>query len=350
MKSHLIYLFLGAQQINSDPATPPSLKYFESTTTTPEGATYVLHLDKARRMFSPDSELQSISGTYDASTSALTEGADWAGNFWTQNSYGFGFAAASFLPNAVTSWLQTSYLWWYNNAGDGSQRYGGLNDVPAGMLCDNGSPNLCNFMQCAAGREAILRKQRFEGEHFSDHNNLHDTAALGHDFIIEGTLAGTIMQAEMLLATRNVTGAKNFFLPIMRQTSDFLEVSERAPYEIAILKFLRCGITFDLCRGRPPKPPFSAALVFPLRSADRHISLATLGSQWTFLRSLRSLAALHPLLNQPTQFVFTPSSLGSDSARAGFICSYAWGRRFVFCWRRCESTRSCVRRPGLTCR
>ena len=31
--------------------------------------------------------------------------------------------------------------------GDGGQTYGGLTDVPDGMLCDNGNPSGCNFMQ-----------------------------------------------------------------------------------------------------------------------------------------------------------------------------------------------------------
>ena len=45
------------------------------------------------------------------------------------------------------------------------------------------------------------------------------------------------------------------------QSVDLVEVSERS-------EVFEVWIYLELCLGRPPKPPFSAALVFPLRSAD----------------------------------------------------------------------------------
>ena len=190
-------------------------------------ASYLSLLDQARRMLSPaDAELQAISGVYDEGSSALVEGAQWSGNIWTQNTYGFGFASTAFLPDPMLTWLQTSFLWWFDHMGDGAQGYGGFNDVPSGMLCDNGSPGGCNYMQCGPGRNAPL----VEREHVSKRaasvqeqkGRVGDTAALGHDFIIEGTLAGTLMQAELLLATRNVSGAA-VYLPLFKRTADFLE-------------------------------------------------------------------------------------------------------------------------------
>jgi hypothetical protein len=198
---------------------------------------YLELLDTARRMLSPaDARFQTITGVLDASQNALTEGSQWSGNLWTQNTYGLGLAGAPFLSPAQQRWLQTSYLWWFDHRGDGGQFYGGLPDVPDGMLCDNGSPTGCNYMQCGPGRNAVLvpragrdslnaslrHAERKEDQ--SEANNasskqrgghravLGDTAALGHDFIIEGTLAGSIMQAEMLLTTRNASGARLYLL------------------------------------------------------------------------------------------------------------------------------------------
>ena len=81
-----------------------------------------------------DVEFQTVSGVYDSMHFGLAEGAQWSGNFWTQNSYGFGYSATGFLPNPMLHWLQTSYLWWYDHIGDGGQSYGGLPDVPAGII------------------------------------------------------------------------------------------------------------------------------------------------------------------------------------------------------------------------
>ena len=99
----------------------------------------------------------------------------------------------------------------------------------------------CNYMQCGPGRGARLTTRRYgpggnttdsETPRISKHQesiernkkeqNLGDTPALGHDWIIEGTLAGSIMKAEMLLASRNLTGAR-LYLDIFKETSDFLE-------------------------------------------------------------------------------------------------------------------------------
>ena len=213
-------------------------QYFTGNATDAAGASFLSLLDQARRMLSTaDVELQAVAGVYDPLNSALVEGAQWSGNIWTQNTYGFGLAAPAFLPDPLLTWLRTSYLWWFDHAGDGAQGYGGLNDVPAGMLCDNGSPTGCNYMQCGPGRQARLiaraptestsapastASKRSASLHEQKTVGEGDTAALGHDFIIEGTLAGVLMQAELLLATRNITGAVEL-LPLFRQTSDFLE-------------------------------------------------------------------------------------------------------------------------------
>ena len=211
-------------------ALPFDGQYFAGHANDAAGSSYLDLLDQARRMLSAaDAELQVVTGVYDEANSALVEGAQWSGNIWTQNTYGFGLASPAFLPDPLLEWLRTSYLWWFDHIGDGAQGYGGFNDVPAGMLCDNGSPSGCNYMQCGPGRHAPLveRGKRAATTASKREETLHeqkafDTAALGHDWIIEGTLAGVLMQAEVLLATRNISGAAAF-LPLFRRTSDFLE-------------------------------------------------------------------------------------------------------------------------------
>jgi len=215
-------------------------EYFSGTASNGSNTSYLELLDIARRMISPaDTHFQTPTGVLDDVQNGMTEGAQWAGNFWTQNSYGFGLASAPFLDASQSRHLETAYNWWFDHRGDGGQQYGGFADVPAGMLCDNGSPTGCNYMQCGPGRSALLTTRRYglggaanDTGSFPLGNNakqqskrqesiesnkilapggehrLGDTAALGHDWIIEGTLAGSLMKAEMLLANRNVTGAQ----------------------------------------------------------------------------------------------------------------------------------------------
>ena len=98
-----------------------------------------------------------------------------------------------------------------------------LPDVPAGMLCDAGSPTGCQYKQCGPGsRKSSLLEPRQHAPKEPPSLGSSDTTGPGHDWIIEGTLAGVIMQAELLLATRNISGARAF-LPIFKQVSDFLE-------------------------------------------------------------------------------------------------------------------------------
>ena len=107
-------------------------------------------------MFSAgDEELMTFSGVYDQVHFGATEGSVWSGNIWTQNTYGAGFASLPFLPQPQLQWLQTGFLWWFDHMGDGGQTFGGLPDTPDGMLCDNGNPGGCNYMQCGPGRRQL---------------------------------------------------------------------------------------------------------------------------------------------------------------------------------------------------
>lgn len=236
-----------------------ALSYFAGNASSAAGETYLHLLDRARRMLSAaDVELQAIAGVLDETENALVEGAQWSGMFWTQNSYGFGLASAPFLPDAQLYWLQNSYLWWFDHAGDGAQTYNGLADVPAGMLCDAGSPTGCYYMQCGPDRRSALAprrpsspssvpaertSKRLETMREQKAQQLGDTEGLGHDWIIEGSLAGVVMQAELLLATRNVSGARHF-LPPFKSLSDFMEtrrVQDESPLTPGAVGLFRAG-------------------------------------------------------------------------------------------------------------
>lgn len=235
--------------------------FFSGVPSNGDGTRFLHLADAARRMFAagdPEAELMTMSGVYDSAHFGATEGSIWSGNIWTQNTYGVGFASLPFLPQPQLNWLQTGFLWWFDNMGDGGQTYGGLQDVPDGMLCDNGNPSGCNFMQCGPSgrrqlserhqggakpvavppskrRETILewrQTQDFaaQGEDpvltLSNMSRLGagagDTAAVGHDWVIGGTLAAGVMQSEMLLSTRNLTAIAHF-LPMLNRISNFME-------------------------------------------------------------------------------------------------------------------------------
>ena len=69
--------------------------------------------------------------------------------------------------------------------------------APDGCLCDNGSPTSCNYKQ-GDGDVAI------------------------HDWTLEETLSAVMMQAELLLISRN-TSAISQFLPLFLRTSNLIE-------------------------------------------------------------------------------------------------------------------------------
>ena len=267
-------LLLGASasSLPPPPAGPFSGQFFTGMAADSEGAQFLQLLDQARRMFAAaDPELMTLTGNYDPVALGITEGAQWKGNFWTQNSYGVGYASLPILPQPALHWFSNSFRWWFDHMGDSTQVYGGLADAPDGMLCDNGHPTGCNYMQCGFGRRRAQQQQngtsgsanglgtrptaRAAGpqprhsskridtirdweasqdfalhvsetvptlEQLKQRHRRLDTAGVGKDFAIGGTLAGGVMQAEYVLATRNITAAKEF-LPKFLRMSNFME-------------------------------------------------------------------------------------------------------------------------------
>ena len=282
----------AAMHCASAAATPFAGKFVTGVAANASGTRFLERLDMARRMFSAgDPELMTFTGVYDSDHFGATEGSVWVGNFWTQNSYGVGFASLPFLPQPQLQWMQTSFLWWFDHMGDGGQTYGGMPDTPDGMLCDNGSPTGCNYMQCGAGRRRQLTKRNDSGalpQPLSFPSKRHDalkrweatqdfarntseglptlaelkqqqqrvgagadtgdTPGLGHDWMIGGTLAGGVMQAEMLLTTRNMSAVRHF-LPMLARISGFMEgrrVQDASPRTPGAKGLFRAGNGADL--------------------------------------------------------------------------------------------------------
>jgi hypothetical protein len=276
MIATLAVLLAAVSANGAYPAVQQSFEgeYISGVATSSNGTAFLTRLDAARRMFSAgDPELMTFTGVYDSEHFGATEGSVWVGNFWTQNSYGVGFASLPFLPQPQLQWMQTSFLWWFDHMGDGGQTFGGMPDTPDGMLCDNGNPTGCNYMQCGAGRRRGLTARsngtgaprplsfpskrrdtvkRWEARQDFARSDLEeeiptleqlprsqqrqqrlgvgagagagaaDTPGLGHDWVIGGTLAGGVMQAEMVLTTRNMSAARHF-LPMLARISGFME-------------------------------------------------------------------------------------------------------------------------------
>jgi hypothetical protein len=164
---------------------------------------YLSLLDTARRMFEPDPEFQNMSMLYKPEWNGLVEGPTW-GAWWIQNSYGTTYSALPFYQKPVVTFLQNSQDLWFDQMGDGRRSVTvtlGEGDfhwtAPDGSLCDCASPGRVIYKQ-GDGKVAL------------------------HDWGMEFTAAGLLMQAELLLIGRDRTEVEKY-LPKMERCANFLE-------------------------------------------------------------------------------------------------------------------------------
>ena len=140
---------------------------------------YLQLLDTARRMFAPDPEFQNLSMLYMPAWNGLVEGPTWDA-WWIQNSYGPSYCALPFLEEPFVTFLKNSHDLWFSQMGDG-KRVGAAAPfdwvAPDGCLCDAARPGWIVYKQ-GDGRTAI------------------------HDWGMEFTAAGLLMQSELLLISR----------------------------------------------------------------------------------------------------------------------------------------------------
>jgi hypothetical protein len=161
-------------------------------------------LEISRRMFEPDPELQNLTMLYEPKWNGLVEGPTWDA-WWIQNSYGTTYSILPFLHEPFITFLQNSHDLWFNQMGDG-KRVGAAPPfdwvAPDGCLCDAARPGWVVYKQ-GDGRTAI------------------------HDWGMEFTAAGLLLQSELLLISRDA-GAIREYLPKLERCARFIE-SRRDP-------------------------------------------------------------------------------------------------------------------------
>lgn len=164
---------------------------------------YFQLLDISRRMFEPDPEFQNLSMLYTPAWNGLVEGPTWDA-WWIQNSYGTTYTALPFLQEPFVTFLQNSHDLWFDQMGDGKRRWsvhvaGAIRDwtPPDGCLCDAANPGRFIAKQ-GDGRVDI------------------------HDWGMEFTAAGLLMQAELLLISRDQEAISKY-LSRLERCANFIE-------------------------------------------------------------------------------------------------------------------------------
>ena len=163
---------------------------------------YLKLLEFSRRLFAPDPEFQNLAMLYQPDWNGLVEGPTWDA-WWIQNSYGTAYSAMPFLEEPFLTFLQNAQALWFDQMGDGRRRGRPNNEVaPDGSLCDCAGPGWAIYKQ-GDGRTKI------------------------HDWGYEFAAAGIVMQAELLLETRDAAAAARY-LPMLERTAAFID-SRRDP-------------------------------------------------------------------------------------------------------------------------
>lgn len=167
---------------------------------------YLELLDIAARMMEPDPEYQNLSMLYTPKWNGLVEGPTWNA-WWIQNSYGTSYTALPLLREPFVRFLQNSQDLWFDQMGDGKRegcpgepRHSWV--APDGALCDAARPG-CIIYRQGDGKRAM------------------------HDWGMEFTAAGIVLQSEALLINRDAKAIARF-LPLLERAANFIE-SRRDP-------------------------------------------------------------------------------------------------------------------------
>ena len=157
---------------------------------------YLQLLDVARRMFAPDPEFQNVAMLYTPKWNGFVEGPTWDA-WWIQNSYGPTYCALPVYQEPYTTFLQNAQDLWFDQMGDGKRKEYHDWVAPDGCLCDAARPGWIVYKQ-GDGKVDI------------------------HDWGMEFTAAGFLMQAELLLISRDM-GAIAHYLPKLERCANFIE-------------------------------------------------------------------------------------------------------------------------------
>ena len=171
-------------------------------------AGFIALLDTARAQWSSTSaEYQSVNMLYRGDWDGLMEGPTW-GAWWTQNTYGPTMTALPFMEGATWAALSHSMAWWFNSIGNGTSLGKGKSSdggigAPDGCLCDAAVP-----VPPGDGQGCWYKQG--------------DGDVPLHDWTMEESLSAVVMEAEMLLISRNFSGIAHF-LPLFLRTCEMLE-------------------------------------------------------------------------------------------------------------------------------
>jgi len=185
--------------------TTPATAVYDGRFCAGEGDVDFLRLiDESFAFFHPNPIVPNLTMLYQPEWDTFVEAGGWRG-WWIQNSYGLSYAATPFLPEPWFSTLQRSWDLFWGSQGDG-KRQGGWStpDYPGHTLV---APDGC-LGDCAA--PGIIMYKQGDGD------------VSRHDWFHEATAAGVVMQAEILLASRN-RQALAHYLPKMVRACDSIE-------------------------------------------------------------------------------------------------------------------------------
>ena len=268
-------------------------------------ASYIELLDTCARVFWPDPELQNISMLYSPAWNGFVEGPTW-GAWWVQNSYGPTYCALPFLTEPYTTFLRNSQDLWFSQMGDGQRK--GAHDwvAPDGCLCDAAAPDWIVYKQ-GDGRLQI------------------------HDWGMEFTAAGLVMQAELLLISRD-TEAIGHYLPLLRRCAEFIE-SRRDPVNNLFLAGAAGNLLAPSYAGyRRPDGTYDMAYLTGLSvtyiaALDRLIELEKLAGEPERARRYRQRRDLakEGLAALTTEEGYLVKSMGPDGTKHGVYGADSYG-------------------------
>ncbi len=224
---------------------------------------YLQLLETARRMFEPDARLQNLPMLYMPSWNGLVEGPTWDA-WWIQNSYGTTYSILPLLREPFLTFLQNSQDLWFDQMGDG-KRVGATPPhdwiAPDGALCDAARPGWIVYKQ-GDGRTKI------------------------HDWGMEFTAAGLVLQSELLLISRD-TKAIARYLPKLERCAAFIET--------------RRDLTNNLFLAGPAGNLLAPSFAGWKRPDGTYDKAYLTGLSITYLAALDRLIELEKLAGRPDQ-------------------------------------------------
>jgi hypothetical protein len=172
-------------------------------------ARYLRLIDESFAFFHPNPAVPNVSMLYEPRWDTFLESGGWNA-WWIQNSYGFSYAATPFLQEPWFSVLQRSWDLLWDNQGDGKR---------AGRIDQPGKPANTSPLYSLVAPDGSLGDCAAPGEIIYKQG---DGDVSMHDWFYEATAAGLVMQAEILLADRNLKAIAHY-LPKMERACNFIE-------------------------------------------------------------------------------------------------------------------------------